>query len=145
NRGYNASGNPQIMIPNRQVEVSILLDTVNAVGALYDHYSNAYNFGTVGIGTYSGGEDNFTCASVDPTDPVYNFSTYAQRTLWYKFTIDEGLSGHVNYRMRLDSANYFYGPENIQLFKQLIPGDSTSNGLHYLPYSSTYFGEGSNW
>src|SRR5690606_20587599 len=106
---------------------------------------NAYNFGTVGIGTYSGGEDNFTCASVDPTDPVYNFSTYAQRTLWYKFTIDEGLSGHVNYRMRLDSANYFYGPENIQLFKQLIPGDSTSNGLHYLPYSSTYLGEGSNW
>jgi len=145
NRGYNSSGNPHIMIPNRQIEVSVLLDTINAVGALYDHYSNAYDFGTVSIGSFTGGEDNFTCATVDATDPVYNFSSYAQKTLWYKFTVGEGLSGHLNYRMRLDSANYYYGAENIQLFKQLIPGDSTSNGLSYIHYASTYYGNGSYW
>ncbi len=145
NRGYNYSGNPHIMIPSRQVEVSVLLDTVNAIGTLHDHYSTAYDFGTIGIGSYTGGEDNYTCATADLTDPVYSYGYCAQKTLWYKFTVEEGVSGHVNYRMRLDSANYYYGYDNIQLFESIIPGDSTSNGLSFIPYASPYYGDGSYW
>ncbi len=145
NKGSESGSTPQIMIPNRQVEVSVLLDTVTTVAAIYDHYSTAYDFGTVGVGTYFGGEANYSCATADATDPLYAVDSCAERTLWYKFTVPDGITGHVRYRMRVDSTSWFYGYQNLQLFSEAVPGDSTDNGLIPFTYPGTYLGYGSYW
>ncbi len=123
------------MKPNSQAEVSILIDSVKAIAPLFDHYSQAYNFGAVGPGTYTGATDNFSCATRDATDPLYAGLYNCSKNLWYKFTTT--VTGHVRSRMMVGNSNG-YNYDDIQLFRQIVPGDSTSTGLQFQGYSHQY-------
>ena len=131
-------------LPNTQTEVSILVDSVHAILPKHDHYYQAWNFGNVGVGTYQGDIDNYSCATKDATDPfyIYGYSPQCQKTLWYKFST--GITGNVRYRMRIN-GNYYYDYYQIQLFRQIIPGDSTTNGLQIQGYSGVYDSISTPW
>jgi|GEM_PF-494699 len=147
--GWCTSDNyPQNMIPNQQIEVAVRIDTIDAIGTQYDHYTTAYDFGTVDNGSYTGGEDNYICATPDATDPTVSYGYCAQKTLWYKFTVAPGTYGLVHYAVAVDSMMQNISSEDVQLFRQTIPGDSTSAGLEfqspmsfYNDSTNTYWGE----
>jgi gliding motility-associated-like protein len=131
-------------LPNTQQEVSIMIDSVNLVLPKHDHYSQAGDIGTVGVGTFTGDIDNYSCATKDPTDPIYYYggSPQCQKTLWYKFTAT--ITGNVRYRIRVDGAlkNDYY---DVQLFRQMVPGDSTSTGLQIIGYQGVYGSDNTYW
>jgi gliding motility-associated-like protein len=135
---------PPGMYPNSQVEVSILLDSANSIQPKFDHYFQASDIGTsLAAGSYTGQTDNFSCATLDPTDPISGVDlNTCHKTLWYKFS--PSVTGHVRYRVNIGNGS-FYDQNNIQLFRQLIPGDSTSTGLQFLPNNSTYDNSTGYW
>lgn len=135
NRNALYYAQPHDMNPNSQVEVSILFDSVNSVQPLFDHYYQANNIGNLGAGAYTGTTDNFSCATRDLTDPS-SISTSCNKTLWYKFTTT--VTGQIRFRVRLNGVVQ-YGNNEIQLYRQLIPGDSTSTGLAYQNSSSIIY------
>ena len=139
---YYYNYDPALMLPNSQAEVSILIDSVNSVPTKFDHYSQAGNFGTIGAGTFTGPTDNFNCASRDVPDPVYGGMTYCTKTIWYKFTTS--VTGSIRFRQVSGTSN-FYDNGNIQLFKQMIPGDSTINGLQYQSNTTSVYDNGVYW
>ncbi len=117
------------MMPNNQVEVGIMVDSINIVPTKYDHYYQAYDFGSVGAGKHVGGTDNFSCATRDATDPFVPYSANGcSKTLWYKFT--STMTGNVRYHIKVGNT-VKYARDNIQLFYEASPGDSTSKGLIY--------------
>ncbi len=120
-------------LPNTQVEVSVLIDSVNLVLPKFDHYYQASNIGTVGVGTFTGATDNYSCATRDAPDPVYNTYNNCQKTLWYKFT--STITGNVRYRIKVNNT-ISIGYDQVQLFRQTKAGDSTTNGLKIELYSS---------
>ena len=131
-------------LPNTQTEVSVLIDSVNLVLPKHDHYSLAGNIGQVGVGTYTGDTDNYSCATKDLTDPVYyyNNSSNCQKTLWYKFTAT--ITGNVRYRIHVKGVtkqDYY----DVQLFRQIIPNDSTVKGLQIIGYSGVYGTDNTYW
>ena len=128
------------MNPNHQIEVSVLLDSVNSRPPKFDHYSQAHDMGIVNSGRKKGETDNYTCATRDLPDPIYAYSN-CEKTLWYKFTTTT--SGTIRYASFF-RGQYQYYYDNIQLFRQIKPNDSSSNGLQHLPYTSTYY-ENGNW
>ena len=128
------------MNPNHQIEVSILLDSVNSRPPKFDHYSQAHDMGLINSGRKKGETDNYTCATRDLPDPIYAYSN-CEKTLWYKFTTTT--SGTIRYAAFF-RGQYQYYYDNIQLFRQIKPNDSSSNGLQHLPYTSTYY-ENGNW
>jgi gliding motility-associated-like protein len=134
NRNPTGYADIHAMNPNSQVEVSIMVDSVDLVPTKFDHYSQASNFGTIGVGTHKGVTDNYSCATRDVPDPVYAY-TSCNKTLWYKFTTN--VTGLVRYRILVNGTSY-YSYDNIQLFKQIIPGDSTTNGLSYIGGGTVY-------
>jgi gliding motility-associated-like protein len=119
--------NLDVMNPNNQLEVAILVDSVNEVPPKYDHYYKAYDFGSVGAGTYTGGTDNYSCATRNSLDPISG-NAGCTKTLWYKFT--STLSGNVRYRIKVNGV-VKYSASDIQLLQEKIPGDSTTAGLLY--------------
>jgi gliding motility-associated-like protein len=121
---------------NAQIEVEVLLDSVNAIQPKFDHYSQANNLGLVNNGVKKGATDNFTCATRDNPDPVQSWD--CRKTLWYKFTTQT--TGNIAYRLATNRAGMenLYGEYHIQLFKQNIPGDSTSTGLEFLSSTSSF-------
>jgi gliding motility-associated-like protein len=132
----NVNGSPNEpggLLPNSQVEVSVLIDSVNLVLPKFDHYYEAGDFGTVGVGAFTGPTDNYSCATRDGTDPVHNTYNTCRKTLWYKFT--STITGNVRYRIRVNNATN-YGYDQVQLHRQTIDGDSTSNGLKIQLYST---------
>lgn len=114
-------------LPNTQIDVSIQFDSFNLVLPKFDHYYQAYNIGTVGVGTFSGEQDNYSCAT-RRNDPLGNGQNGCTKTLWYKFT--STITGNVRYRIRT-GANIYNNSDDIQLFQETIPGDSTSNSLKF--------------
>ncbi|MEI9908587.1 MAG: gliding motility-associated C-terminal domain-containing protein [Bacteroidota bacterium] len=130
NRHNHDFFNPEWMYPNHQVEVSVLFDSINAVLPKFNHYYQANNIGTnLGPGTYTGTTDNFSCATSDATDPIPNGN--CTKNLWYKFSTT--VSGNIRFRMYNVTGGYYeIGPSRFQLFRQIIPGDSTVNGLQYI-------------
>jgi gliding motility-associated-like protein len=144
NRNDYAFASTHTMTPNSQVEIGILMDSVNAPQPQFDHYYQASNIGTNLVpGTYTGATDNFTCATRDGTDPVSNSCS---KTLWYKFTTN--VTGYIGWRAIINGQNnYYYGSQDFQLFRQIIPGDSTSNGLRSIPMSFVYVdpSDGTYW
>ena len=131
-------------LPNTQTEVSILIDSVNLIPPKHDHYSLAGNIGTVGVGTFQGDVDNFSCATRDAADPFYYYgNSNCNKTLWYKFT--PTITGNIRYRVYIAGVrNYDY--YQVQLFKQTIPGDSTVAGLQIQYYNGVYdYSTGTNW
>lgn len=140
NRNMYGYGEIHEMNPNSQVEVSLLLDSVNALVTKFDHFSQANDLGTVNTGRKKGAVDNFTCATRDLPDPLYAYTT-CQKTLWYKFTTT--VTGTIRYAAFFkEQYNYYY--DHIQLFRQIKPDDSTSAGLLHLPMTTSYYNNG-NW
>ncbi len=131
-------------LPNTQTEVSVMIDSVNLVLPKHDHYSLAGDFGTVGVGVYNGDVDNYSCATKDPTDPVYAYNNYSncQKTLWYKFTAT--ITGNVRYRIHVKGVtkqDYY----DVQLFRQIKPNDSTTTGLQIIGYSGVNGSDNTYW
>jgi gliding motility-associated-like protein len=124
-------------LPNTQIEVAVFIDSVTLVLPKHDHYYQAGNLGTLAAGTFQGDVDNYSCATKDATDPFYYYGGYSncQKTLWYKFT--PTITGNVRYHMKVNGL-YKYDYYNIQLFRQTIPGDSTTNGLQIQGYTAVY-------
>ena len=123
------------MQPNSQAEVAILVDSVNAIQPKFDHHFQASSIGTnLGTGTYIGATDNFSCATKDAPDPVYNNYGCANKTLWYKFTTY--VTGHLKFREVVDNAS-LYSWTDISLYRETIPGDSTITGLQFMNGSNT--------
>lgn len=127
------------MYPNSQVEVSLLLDSVNALGTKFDHFSQANDLGTVNTGKKKGAVDNFTCATRDLPDPLTDYYSTCQKTLWYKFTTN--VTGIIRYA-EFFKGRYEYNYDHIQLFRQIKPNDSSANGLLYQPLTTTYTNNG---
>jgi len=131
---------PRGMNTNHQIEVSVLLDSVNSRPPKFDHFSQAHDMGLINGGRKKGETDNYTCATRDLPDPLYGY-TNCQKTLWYKFTTTT--TGIIRYAAFFGGA-YQYYYDNIQLFRQVKPNDSTINGLQHMPLTSTYY-ENGNW
>ena len=145
NRSNYAIGDFAIMAPSSQVEVSVLLDSVFALKPKYDHYYQADTIGlNLGAGVYTGAKDNFTCASADPNDPVTltNWPTCNPKTLWYKFTV--GVTGYIRYKSIINNKPTDFGYNDVYLFQQTIPGDSTPHGFSYT-YPSYYRDSANNY
>ena len=121
-----------LMNPNNQLEVAILLDSINLVPTKYDHYYKAYDFDSVGVGVHIGGTDNFTCATRNSRDPISGIAS-CTKTLWYRFT--STITGNVRYRIKVNGV-VEYSTSDIRLFQEVIPGDSTTAGLIYKGGSS---------
>ncbi|MDA3615575.1 PKD domain-containing protein [Polluticaenibacter yanchengensis] len=125
--------------PNTQISVSILFDSVIYQPTKFDFYSKANNIGSnLTAGVYNGEVDNFTCATVNVTDPVQSFSTYAKKTLWYKFSVAK--SGQVAIGM-IKNKQWYYDNSQLQLFRETKAGDSTSVGLQYINTGTYYDSE----
>ncbi len=124
--------------PNFQIDVEVLLDSVTAQPPKFDHYSQANDLGLVNSGIKRGDVDNFTCATRDLSDPVYSYTT-CQKTLWYKFTTTA--TGQIRYAAFFKNTNNYYF-DQIQLFKQIRPNDSSATGLMYMPYTTTFSNNG---
>lgn len=128
------------LLPNSQIDVSIQLDSFNLVLPKFDHYSKAGNIGTVGAGVHTGPQDNYSCATRSG-DPLGSGQNGCSKTLWYKF--NSTITGNVRFRIRIGN-NVFLSSDDIQLFKEAIPGDSTSNGLKVQP-AATVGSPTGNW
>ncbi|MFM7839016.1 MAG: hypothetical protein ACKO6K_05580, partial [Chitinophagaceae bacterium] len=128
--------------PNSQVTVQILHDPEYLPSAKYDHYSQAYNLDTlrVGSGKIKGGLDNFTCASRDLPDPIQKYDG-CQKTLWYKFTSKQ--TGAVRFRINY-RYTYHISDDQVQIFRQVIPNDSSATGLQFLQ-AHTVVVNGERW
>ncbi|MES2773005.1 MAG: gliding motility-associated C-terminal domain-containing protein [Bacteroidota bacterium] len=126
NRHNHDAHHPEWMYPNHQVEVQVLFDSANGVLPKFDHHFQSSNIGTnLGPGTYTGVKDNISCATRDASDPV----PPCGKTLWYKFSTS--VSGVLFPKVFIEGYpdNYFYF---IRIYKEITPGDSTSNGLQYI-------------
>lgn len=142
NRNPYWSAGIHVMNPNSQVEVSLRLDSVQVVKPKFDYYSKASDLGTVGAGKFRGDTDNFTCATRNLPDPVNGTLNACQKSLWYKFTTT--VTGNIRYRVSYNATSYNTNNQ-LQLFRQLIPGDSTSKGLQFLPAVATESSGGFAW
>jgi gliding motility-associated-like protein len=139
------------MKPNSQLEVSILVDSVNAIQPKFDYYSSAGNIGSaLGPGTFKGATDNYSCATRDAADPVEHNNLCGNKTLWYKFTTT--VTGHVRFRMvstKGQTTQSEYSWTDMALYRELKKNDSTRNGLsfingsnagYYDPATNAYWG-----
>lgn len=117
-------------LPNTQIDVSILFDSFNLVMPKFDHHYQAGDIGTIGVGSYTGEQDNYSCASRDATDPLSTGQNGCSKTLWYKF--NSTITGNIRYRVRI-ANNVYYSDNDIQLHKETIPGDSTITSLKVQP------------
>ncbi|MDW8014401.1 MAG: PKD domain-containing protein [Bacteroidia bacterium] len=133
--------------PNLQIEVDIRYEPLPAWTVRYDFYSHAnviignpttqcdgpYTWSPLNQGTYMGCEGDLTCATRDPTDQ----NTCGTRTIWYAF--ESAITGYIylNYD-RPGVSQYNYSPQDIQLYYQVVPGDSTSTGLVRVPLTGVW-------
>lgn len=113
-------------LPNSQVDVSVLIDSLE-LATKFDHYYQAGHIITTGPGTYFGEKDNYSCATRDLPDPLYSNLNICNKTLWYKLT--PTITGNIRYRIKINNSNLFSDSNNVKLFRQTVDGDSTFNGL----------------
>lgn len=127
--------------PNTQLEVGVEFRPAPGVTVLYDHYSQAnvingnptlqcnppYIPDTLMSGTYTGCIGNLNCATRDPTDQ----NSCGTRTLWYTFEV--GLSGKIRINYDRPGPITTYNANDIQLYRSVVTGDSTSSGLVRVP------------
>ncbi len=135
--GYNPGNND--MRPNHQVEVSVKLDSIIPPMTQFDYYATAGDMDTIDLGTHFGPEDNYACATRNASYPSNAIPSCGQKTLWYKFTVADGVTGKFKARIWLDSiAQTAYNANNMRLYRELTPGDSTINGLQHISLSYIY-------
>ncbi|MCX7697783.1 MAG: hypothetical protein N2Z72_08860 [Bacteroidales bacterium] len=141
------------MMVSNQVDVSVKFDRVPIVPLRYDKFVDAnvinglnqvmppYTPVALGAGQFRGDTGYFACATKAPTDQ----NTCGTRTLWYKFT--SSISGKIRINYTIDGITTTFNPQDVMLFKEIIPNDSTSAGLQQVPLTSinvggTLWGEG---
>jgi PKD repeat protein len=136
------------LMPNNQVEVSVRHVPDFSVTSNYDNYSDANVINGLGetappytpveltTGQYQGAMSSFACATKAPTDQ----NTCGTRTLWYKFT--SATSGKVRIQYEIPGTGRFFNTNEIKIFREIIPGDSTVTGLQMLsPTAITVSGQ----
>ena len=135
--------------PNVQVEVGVRFAPVSGGTIAYDHVGTANSitanpttncngpyFGdTLTPGTYTGCEADLTCATRDVTDQVS--SCHNDKTVWYTFASDFSGRIRVNYD-RILAGNTRYNANDIRLFRQVIPGDTSSASMVRVPLTNRY-------
>jgi PKD repeat protein len=136
--------NDQYYQPNRQIQVGIRFSSIPGTAVLYDHYSQAnlmtanpttvcnapYASQPLGQGVVTGCEGNLTCATQDPTDQ----NSCGSQTLWYKVEVEGSGRMKVNFtRTDQPSFNATYNANDLLLFREIVPGDSTQAGLQQIP------------
>ncbi len=133
-------------LPNMQVQVGARFSALPPSVVQYDHYSQAnvingnpttscsapYQLGPLSVGTYTGCEGNLTCATKDATDQ----NACGLKTIWYKFEVAGSGRLRLNYT-RTDNGQTGYHANDIQLYREIVPFDSTSAGLQRIPLIST--------
>lgn len=135
--------------PNTQIQVGIRFSDIPGTAVQYDHYSTAnvisgnptttcnapYSALPLFNGTYTGCEGNLTCATLDPTDQ----NNCGTQTIWYKFEVSGSGRMRVNYTRTDQMAfNAAYTSSEMMLFRQVVPGDSTTSGLQNLTLARVY-------
>ncbi len=139
--------NGQTSWPNQQIQVGVQFGTIPGTTVQYNHYSQAnvisgnpsalcsgaYPDTTFLSGTFTGCEGNLTCATQDVTDQ----NTCGAKTIWYKFKVGSSGLMRVNHT-RTDNGTTTFNPNDLKLFREVIPGDSTTSGLVPVPLSQTY-------
>ncbi|MCX7605944.1 MAG: PKD domain-containing protein [Bacteroidia bacterium] len=133
--------------PNIQIEVGVRLEPLPGGGVNYDHYSEAnvitgnpttqcdlpYTWAPLSTGTYVGCQGDLTCATKDPTDQ----NSCGTRTIWYAF--ESAITGHIFLNYDRPGVNqYNYNPDDIQLYYQAVPGDSSATGLVRVPLTGVW-------
>lgn len=146
------------LTPVDQVEVGVKFEPIAPLPIVYDHYFEAnvinglnqtaapYTAVALTTGDYSGATGSFPCATKDAHDQ----NSCGTRTLWYKFT--SAVSGKLRINYEIPAIGTFYNIEDMMLFKEVVAGDSTSNGLQQitptfttvsgLPWGETCLGSG---
>lgn len=139
---------------NSQVAVSILFDSVPIPAKRFDHYSQANvinglkqsapsytNVNLTSGQLYQGFNGFFANTSTDTADQTTTCSVFGKKsgTIWYKFKVDSTGTLLLNLRRFTFSSGYTkffdYTPannafdDNIVLLKEIVAGDSTTNGL----------------
>jgi gliding motility-associated-like protein len=117
---------PGGQLPNSQVDVSVLIDSLE-LDTKFDHYYQAGEIVTAGPGVYTGEKDNYSCATRDAGDPLYTIPGLCNKTIWYKIT--PTFTGNIRYRIKINNNTVFLDSNNVKLFRQSVAGDSTFNGL----------------
>jgi gliding motility-associated-like protein len=140
--GYATNGGIHALNPNHQVELALRMDSVMVVQPKFDQFASPGQMGVLGVGRHRGETDNITCATRRLTDPVNGTLNACQKNIWYKFTTT--VTGTIRYRVQYNTTNYWQN-NHIQLFREKVPGDSTSTGLVFLPAANTVFSSGFNW
>ncbi len=127
---------------NNQLDLGVRFDPVPVTPLRYDHYSQAnvinglhqinppYTPVSLTAGTYSGDSASFACATKDTPDQ----NTCGTRTLWYKFT--SAISGRLRINYTIDGVTTTHNANEMMLFREIIPGDSTSAGLQLVSRSN---------
>lgn len=136
------------LIPNNQVEVSVRHMPDVSVTSKYDKYIEANEINGLGEtdppytpvaltqGQYQGATTSYACATKAPTDQ----NTCGTKTLWYKFT--SSTSGKIRIQYEIPGQGRYFNTNEIKLFRELIPGDSTITGLQMLsPTTVTVSGQ----
>ena len=117
-------------LPNSQIDVSVLIDSLE-LATKFDHYYQAGYIVTNGPGIYTGEKDNYSCATRDANDPLYTNPNVCNKTLWYKIT--PNITGNIRYRININNNALLYSDSNnVKLFRQTVNGDSTFNGLSFV-------------
>ena len=130
------------IMPVNQIEVGVRFDPVPVTPLFYDHYSYANDINGLNeanppytpvqlvAGTYNGDPASFACATKDVPDQ----NSCGTRTLWYKFT--SAISGKLRINYTIDGVNTYHNANEMMLFREIIPGDSTLTGLQLVTRSN---------
>lgn len=133
--------------PNMQVQVGVRFSNIPGTSVLYDHYSQAnlisgspttdcnapYDDTTLTSGTFTGCEGNLTCATQDATDQ----NSCGQKTIWYRMEVGSSGLMRLNFT-RTDNGQTGYDANDIQLYRQVTPGDSSTSGLQRVPLNQVF-------
>jgi PKD repeat protein len=130
---------------NSQVDVGITFQSTPVQPVLYDYYSTAnlinglnqtapvYTPVTLSNGTFTGATGYFSCATNSIPDPA----ACDPKSLWYKIVVGATGKIKINFTTTLAGvATTAWNAANMQLYRQLIPGDSTTAGLMPIPLTA---------
>lgn len=122
------------LIPNSQIEVGIKHDAFSSLQSKYDHFAQAnligapesdppYTNTVLSEGYYYGKPSSFACATKSTTDQ----NSCGERTLWYKF--NSSINGKVRIAFEINGSTHVYNNQDILIYRQIVPNDSTLTGL----------------
>jgi hypothetical protein len=133
--------------PNAQVEVGIRFEPVAGTTVNYDFYSQAnaitanpstvcnppYPTGPLAVpGSYAGCLGNLLCA----TKSVPDQNTCGTKTIWYSFEV--ATSGRIRINYDRPNGTTTWSAQDMQLYYQVVPGDSTAAGLLQIPLTGVW-------